>query len=133
MTLPPPPPPPHQATLAQAQAEADRLSQVARIESQMAAKARSEELNKDVYKKHQAQQLEELRSSKLVAAQVAAEARVAAANGEAEAIRALAEAHLVEKQREADGIRAVYDAQVRHRAGCALRYPLSALCCVLAP
>lgn len=99
------------AALAEAEAEAFRRSEVAAIEANMAAKIRSEELSQVVFQKHTGQQIEEQRSKELVEAKVAAEAKIAQASGEADAMRTLADASLYAKQKEADGILAVYQAQ----------------------
>lgn len=88
------------ADLLKVKAESDRISQISRIEADMASRQREMELKKLLSEKEKEQQMEALRAETLPKA-----------NAEAEAMQRLADAKLYAAQKEAEGIKAMYMAR----------------------
>lgn len=99
------------AALAKAEAEASQVSEVARIEAENNAKKREAELEREVYELKKQMEMEEKRSRLLTASKVSAEAAVAEAEGQAEAMKLLADAKFYQQSKEAEGIQVTYDAR----------------------
>lgn len=100
-----------QAELAVVEAEARRLSEISRVESEMAAKQREIELQKDVNIRDAEQELERRRAAELTESKVRAESLVASSEGQKKSIEMLADAELYRQEQNAKGIQAVFEAQ----------------------
>ncbi len=102
-----------EALLAVAKAQAFQREETAKIEADVYTKLRQTDLEKQLYIKHQEQEIERMRSVDLTKTKVEAETLLAKTDAEARSIKLLAEAHLYQKQQEATGLRAVYEANAQ--------------------